>query len=112
MRPGAITDAYTYLEPLQPLTPAPYAQALPGLHTVQNSTSANVVGGYSWNSVGQNTLGASIGGGGNETDANSMFGDYGTVGGGSYTAGGGFWKGGEQVFKFYVYLPIIVKHNQ
>ena len=39
------------LSPRQPLTPAPYALALPGLHTEQNATSPNVIGGYGGNSV-------------------------------------------------------------
>jgi hypothetical protein len=98
VRPGASTGAFTYLSPLQPLTPAPYAQALPGLHTIQNGTSPNVVGGYPWNSVGLNVVGATISGGGTETEANAVHGDYGTVGGGGsnratdpYATVGGGW---------------------
>jgi hypothetical protein len=83
VRPGSSVSSYTYLTPLQALTPTPYAQALPGLHTIQNNTSPNVVGGYAWNSVNVNAVGAAIGGGGNETDRNVVNGNYGTVGGGA-----------------------------
>ncbi len=82
VRPGASIGAYTYLSPLQPLTPAPYALALPGLNTVQNSTSANVLGGYSWNYADPNVVGATIGGGGHAGGRNEVYGDYATVGGG------------------------------
>jgi hypothetical protein len=82
VRPGASTGAYTYLTPLQPLTPAPYALALPGLNTVQNSTSANVLGGYSWNYADPNVVGGTISGGGHEGGRNEVYGDYATVGGG------------------------------
>lgn len=82
VRPGASTGTYTALAPLQALTPAPYAQALPGLHTIQNDTSPNVVGGYAWNSVNVNAVGASIGGGGSATGPNVVNGNYGTVSGG------------------------------
>jgi len=83
VRPGASTGAYTYLSPLQPLTPAPYALALPGLNTVQNGISANIIGGYSWNYVDPNVVGATIGGGGHDGGGqNKVYGDYATVGGG------------------------------
>jgi hypothetical protein len=89
VRPGASIGAFTYLSPLQPLTPVPYAQALPGLHTVQNSTSANVVGGYSWNSVNVNAVGATISGGGRSGSTNTVNGNYGTIGGGRGNIAGG-----------------------
>jgi hypothetical protein len=82
VRPGASTGAYTHLSPLQPLTPAPYALALPGMNTVQNATSTNVIGGYSWNYVDPNVVGAAIGGGGHNGGRNEVYGDYATVGGG------------------------------
>jgi hypothetical protein len=82
VRPGASVGAFTFLVPLQPLTPAPYAQALPGLHTIQNNESPNVVGGYPWNEVGLGIVGATISGGGKELARNSVYGDYATVGGG------------------------------
>lgn len=89
VRSGASTGAYTYLSPLQPLTPAPYALALPGLNTIQNDTSPNVIGGYSWNYVDPNAVGATIGGGGSSGARNEVLRNYGTVGGGlDNTAGG------------------------
>jgi hypothetical protein len=88
VRPGASTGAYTYLWPLQALTPVPYAQALPGLHTVQNDVSPNVVGGYPWNSVNVNAVGGAIGGGGRSTNMNSVTDDYGTVSGGQGNTAG------------------------
>jgi len=88
VRPGASTGAYTYLSPLQALTPVPYAQALPGLHTVQNDVSPNVVGGYPWNSVNVNAVGGAIGGGGRSTNMNSVTDDYGTVSGGQGNTAG------------------------
>jgi hypothetical protein len=96
------------LDPRQPLTPAPYALALPGLWTQQNATSPNLVGGYSGNEVTEGVVGATIGGGGSG-DANCaggsypclnrVNGPYSTVGGGEanlalgddITIGGG-WK--------------------
>jgi len=83
VRPGASSGPYTYLTPLQPLTPTPYALALPGMNTVQNATSANVIGGYSWNYVDPGAVGATIGGGGYEDGRNEVFASYATVSGGS-----------------------------
>lgn len=91
VRPGANTGSYTYLTPLQPLTPAPYALALPGLNTVQNDTSANVLGGYSWNYADPTIVGATVGGGGNETERNEVRDDYATVGGGASNVAGGLY---------------------
>ncbi len=91
VRPGASTGGYTALSPLQALTPAPYAQALPGLHTVQNETSPNVVGGFPWNSVNVYAVGGTISGGGSAEGANAVNQSYGTVGGGYHNvAGGGY----------------------
>jgi hypothetical protein len=64
VRPGSSTGAYTALTPRQSLTPVPYALALPGLWTQQNTTSPNVIGGYSGNSIPAGVVGATIGGGG------------------------------------------------
>jgi hypothetical protein len=65
VRPGASTGPFTTLTPRQPLTPAPYALALPGLYTVQNGGSAaNLIGGYSGNSVSGLAVGGTIAGGG------------------------------------------------
>jgi hypothetical protein len=89
VRPGASTGAYTALAPLQELTPAPYAQALPGLHTIQNATSPNVVGGYAWNSVNVNAVGATISGGGADGTRNEVNASYGTVSGGEENTASG-----------------------
>jgi len=88
VRPGASSGAYTYLSPLQELTPVPYAQALPGLHTVQNDVSPNVVGGYPWNSVSVTAVGTTIAGGGQSGNTNSVTADFGTVGGGQGNTAG------------------------
>jgi hypothetical protein len=89
VRPGASTGTYTYLAPLQPLTPAPYALALPGMNTVQNDTSANVLGGYSWNYANPNIVGATIGGGGYDGGRNEVQKDYATVSGGASNVASG-----------------------
>ncbi len=79
----------------QPLTPAPYALALPGLWTQQNETSPNLVGGYGGNVISDTLLGATIGGGGSSGSVNRVTGSYGTVGGGNNnTAGGSGTVGG------------------
>jgi len=73
---------FTTLTPRQALTPAPYALALPGLWMQQNTTSPNLIGGYSGNSVTAGVVGGTIGGGGVSTSTNRVTDDYGTVGGG------------------------------
>jgi hypothetical protein len=75
-------DGAATLSPRQELTPAPYALALPGLRTEQNSTSPNVIGGYSGNSVTAGAVAATIGGGGQSDVPNRVTDHYGTVGGG------------------------------
>lgn len=83
VRPGGSTGAYTALSPRQELTPPPHALALPGLWTQQNTTSPNLIGGYSGNSITTGVVGATIGGGGNSSHRNAVSGDYGTVSGGA-----------------------------
>jgi hypothetical protein len=94
-------SGYTALSPRQALTPAPYALALPGLWTQQNSTSPNLIGGYHGNQVTAGAVGATIGGGGDTSAPNVVADHYGTVGGGAgnragnsnhpfATVGGGF----------------------
>jgi len=73
-------SGYTALAPRQRLTPAPYALALPGLWTQQNTTSPNLIGGYHGNQVTAGVVGATIGGGGN---LNRVTDNYSTVGGGA-----------------------------
>ena len=70
------------LSPRQPLTPAPYALALPGLRTEQKATSPNLIGGYSGNWLTSGVYGATIGGGGQNGYLNRITDIYGTVGGG------------------------------
>ena len=82
--------SYTTLSPRQPLTPAPYALALPGLVTQQNITSTNLIGGYSGNSITAGKVGAAIGGGGNSPRPNSVTADYGTVSGGLGNTAAGY----------------------
>lgn len=74
--------SYTTLNPREALTPAPIALSLPGLHTQQNGTSPNLIGGYQGNVVTPGHVGATIGGGGALTYANWVEGDYATIGGG------------------------------
>jgi hypothetical protein len=83
---------FTALSPRQPLTPAPYALALPGLYTQHNAASPNVIGGYSGNSVTSGAVGATIGGGGANLTRNRVTDDYGTVGGGGDNTAGD-WAG-------------------
>ena len=75
-------SGFTTLTPRQALTPAPYALALPGLWTQQNTTSPNLIGGYNGNSVTAGVVGGTIGGGGASGNTNRVTDDYGTVGGG------------------------------
>jgi len=87
--------SYNTLSLRQPLTPSPYALALPGLRTQQNADSPNIIGGYSGNSVTAGVVGATIGGGGASGSTNSVTDNYGTVSGGSgNTAGMGGTVGG------------------
>jgi len=64
------------------LNAAPYALALPGLWTQQNTVSPNIIGGYSGNNVTAGVQGATIGGGGEIDIVNSVTDDFNTVGGG------------------------------
>ncbi|UCG17346.1 MAG: hypothetical protein JSV19_04800 [Phycisphaerales bacterium] len=85
VRRGTSTGAYTYLSPRQALTPAPYAMALPGLWTRQNTTSANLIGGYNGNTVTSGVVGATIAGGGSVDPffgINRVTDNYNAVGGG------------------------------
>jgi hypothetical protein len=73
---------FTTLTPRQPLTPAPYALALPGLRTEQNPISPNIIGGADANAVAPGTVGATLNGGGATSFFQSVTDDYGTIGGG------------------------------
>lgn len=83
VRCPAGSGAYSTLSPRQELTPTPYALALPGLYTQPNSTSTNVIGGLSSNSVSAGVAGATISGGGSTSTPNSVTDDFATVGGGN-----------------------------
>ncbi|KAB8143049.1 hypothetical protein F8S13_12490 [Chloroflexia bacterium SDU3-3] len=74
--------AYATLSPRQSLTPAPYALALVGLRTEQNETSPNIIGGAAGNAVAAGAVGATVAGGGESGQTQSVTDDYGTVGGG------------------------------
>lgn len=82
VRCPAGSGVYTALNPRETLTPAPYAFALPGLYTQPNSTSPNVIGGYSGNFISSTVVAATISGGGASANANIVTADYGTIGGG------------------------------
>jgi hypothetical protein len=82
LRPSGSSDPYTTLSPRQELTAAPYALALPGLWTGQNTTSPNIIGGYSGNSVSSGVWGAVIGGGGEAGEAHTVTDSWNTIGGG------------------------------
>jgi hypothetical protein len=83
VRPGGSTGGFTTLSPRQEVTPAPYALALPGVRTQQNATSANIISGYSGNSIKTEVVGATIGGGGDSIYPNKVTDDYGIVAGGT-----------------------------
>jgi hypothetical protein len=73
---------FTTLSPRQAIAPAPYALALPGMRTEQNTISSNVIGGSVSNTVGTDAYGAVIGGGGDRSWPNVATGLYSVVGGG------------------------------
>jgi len=82
VRCPAGVGSWTLLTPRQELTPAPYALALPGLYTLQNAISPNLIGGFGGNWVATGVKGAAIGGGGANTFTNRVTDDYGVVAGG------------------------------
>ncbi|MEM7111271.1 MAG: tail fiber domain-containing protein [Chloroflexota bacterium] len=73
----------TTLSPRQELKPVPPALSLPGLWTLENSTSPSLIGGYPGNEISFSAVGATIGGGGQSGDKNHIIMSYGTVGGGA-----------------------------
>jgi hypothetical protein len=82
VRPGASGGGYTTLSPRQKVTPAPYALALPGLYTVPTAGTPNVIGGYHDNLVDPNAVGATIAGGGGESNRHRVYDSWCTIGGG------------------------------
>ena len=63
-----------------------------GLRLEPDSTSPNLIGGYSGNSVDAGVFGATISGGGRNPDINRVTGNYGTVGGGTSNTASGAWS--------------------
>jgi len=80
--PSPCDPAFTLLAPRVEMTPSPHALALPGLFTQQNATSPNLIGGYAGNTVTIGAIGATVGGGGASGSANTVSGNYSTIGGG------------------------------
>jgi hypothetical protein len=78
----------TTLTPRQELTPAPYALALPGVWTQQNSQCPNIFAGHGGNLVNDGAIGVAIGGGGGQALTNVAHDNYGTVGGGAHNVVG------------------------
>lgn len=83
---------FVALDERQPVMPAPYALALPGLRVQQTGASPNVVGGQFENAIRETTVpivGATIGGGGAGGANNNRVNDnYGTVAGGQNNQAG------------------------
>lgn len=88
VRAGAGSGPYTVLSPRQPLTAAPYALSLPGLYTVPNSFSPNVVGGAWENALWDDLVGATIAGGGGSGMKNVITDRFCTIGGGADNVAG------------------------
>lgn len=80
---------FTTLTPRQVIAPAPYALALPGLRTLQNATSPNVIGGYAGNVISDTVVGSTIGGGGAKNYINRIAHSYATIGGGNANTASG-----------------------
>jgi len=55
-----------------------------------NATSANIIGGYNANSVGVGVVGATIAGGGYQSNTNSVSGNFGSIGGGNANTAGSY----------------------
>ena len=83
VRDAGSGDPYTDLAPRQALGPVPYALALPGLWTEQNTTGPNIVGGYGGNRVDDGAVAVTIGGGGREGYPNLVSDNEGTIAGGN-----------------------------
>ncbi len=88
VRCPAGSGSFTVLTPRQEVTAAPYAFALPGLYTRPNSSSPNIIGGFSGNSVSDGVIGATISGGGQSGSINRVTDNYGTIGGGGWNTAG------------------------
>ncbi len=78
---------FASLSPRQMLTALPFA--LPGLRTLPNATSPNIVSGYSGNFISSTVVGSVIAGGGNSGGPNGLQANYAVVGGGAGNVAGG-----------------------
>lgn len=115
--PSPCSPALTLLDPRQELTPAPHALALPGLYTIDDVESPNILAGSRANVITSGVLGATIGGGGSPGEfvgPNVVTDKFGTVSGGEHnragdnagtttdasfaTVGGGFANGAIATF--------------
>jgi hypothetical protein len=90
-------NGFAVVNPAQNLTPTPYATIAAtavnlsnGLTVQSNAVSPNVVGGSAANSVSGGIFGATIGGGGETVDSNSVTADFGTVSGGDGNVASGY----------------------
>lgn len=97
--------------PRTPLLGVPYAHSLRGLRVMPVATSGwapNLVGGIDANTIGPNVRGATLNGGGLNTDPNKVSGDYGTIGGGyGNDAGQHAFVGGGNTNKATAYTSTI-----
>jgi len=77
------------LSPRQPITPAPYALALPALWTEQNATSPNIIAGHGDNIITEGAHGVTLSGGGSDgVNRNTVTDHFGTIGGGTRNRAG------------------------
>jgi hypothetical protein len=81
--------AFTPLAARQPITPAPYALALPALRTEQDAISPNILAGHGDNIITEGAHGVTLSGGGSAAmDSNAVTDDFGTIGGGARNRAG------------------------
>ena len=81
--------AFTPLAGRQPITPAPYALALPALRTEQDAISPNIIAGHGDNIITNGAHGVTLSGGGSAgMDSNAVTDHFGTIGGGARNRAG------------------------
>lgn len=97
VRCPAGTGTYTPLSPRQPISPSPYALAIPGLYSTAGSEAPNLVGGHYDNMISEGVFGGTIGGGGANSGKNYVYDHVGTVSGGANNQAGSndddYWNG-------------------
>lgn len=91
VRCPAGAGAFAALTPRQPLAPAPYALALPGLRTRAGASAPNVIGGFTGNAISATVSGGVVAGGGSPGAPNLGQDNYAAVGGGSGNTASGEW---------------------